>query len=166
MPCLADILALLQVAQGLLHLGQAPQLVVLTRGAQRPTCLAPGAASVSSLASGGAWGLTRVLQLEASVLSVSAADQPRGPAAAASAHALLARVGGTAREGQLAWSGRAQHAARLRRGVAVLDLDAAAEGLCRGTVYAITGEAAAPVLPCAATHHTPLLLRPSPRPAT
>ena len=58
-------LALLHLAQGLLQLGQAPQLVVLTRGAQRPTCLSPGAASVASLASGGAWGLTRVLQLEA-----------------------------------------------------------------------------------------------------
>ena len=43
-PCLADILALLQVAQALLQLGSAPQLVVLTRGAQRPACLAPLAA--------------------------------------------------------------------------------------------------------------------------
>ena len=163
MPCLADVLALLQVAQALLQLSQAPQLVVLTRGAQRPSCLAPGAASVSSLASGGVWGLTRVLHLEAPMLSVSAADQPQGPAAAAAAHALLAGVGGASRE-FLAWSGPAQHAARLRRGVVVLEANAAAAGLCRGTVYAVTGEAAPASLRCrplCAMH-----LRLIPRPAT
>ena len=164
MPCLADVLALLQVAQALLQLSQAPQLVVLTRGAQRPTCLSPGAASVSSLASGGAWGLTRVLQLEATVLSKTAADQPQGPVAAAAAQALLAGIGGAAQEGQLAWSGPAQHAARLRRGVVVLEANAAAAGLCRGTVYAVTGEAAPASLRCrplCAMH-----LRLIPRPAT
>ena len=42
----------------------------------------------------------------------------------------------------LAWGGLVQHAARLRRGASVRDAQHAAEALCCGGAYAVTGEAA------------------------
>ena len=97
------------------------------------------------------------------MLAVSVTDQPQGPVAVAAVRALLDGVKGAAQVGQLAWSGLVEHAARLRRGVAVLDADAAAEELCRDTVYAITGEAAPAALCCRPP--SAVLLRPTRRPA-
>ncbi len=101
-PSLNDLLAMLKLAQLLLQLRQAPRLVVVTRGAQRPACRTLGAASAASLFAGGAWGLSRVLQLEAPNLTVTAADLPQAPAAASATSALLAGASGSAYDPYLA----------------------------------------------------------------
>lgn len=162
MPSLTDVLTLLTIVQSLLQLGQALRLVVVTRGVQRPVGRAATVASAASLFAGGVWGFARVLQLETPALTVTAADQPRGPTAEAAANALFSEASGPgSKERLLAWSTRAPHAVRLRRGAAVSDAQRASEDTCSSASYAITGASSGHLSPhrshVAVTHACTLL---------
>ena len=118
-PSLQGTKTSVSVVQQLMRLGStAPQLLLLTGGVQASSPMA-GAATASTAAHGGAWGLGRVLRLEQPSWRVVNADLLADSQLATAAGELVVEGAGAGAASELVWRGGERLAATLTRHAAV-----------------------------------------------
>ena len=105
----ADVSIVIRVAQLLVPTrgAPAPQLMLLSRGAQAPT----PAALLALPSVSGVWGVARVLRLEQPALNLAIVDAPVGEGPPSAGTASF----GASAEAEIAWCSGRPHVARLRR---------------------------------------------------
>ena len=115
------------------------QLMVITSGVQKLWPCAPGNFGATFLTGGSAWGLTRVLRMEAPAMNVIALDLHGRAGVLAAIHHIREDGGSACREAQLCVSLDVSYVSRLRRGRVRYDSDGKTYTAAAADAHLITG---------------------------